>query len=152
MSDNVEHVIASLPVIVKLIDADDDVAAIRARVTVGALVSGNVVVDVVVVDVVVVDVDVVVVDVVVSLLPELLLGAAVVVVTVGGATVVVGEVVVGKVEIVVVAGAANHFTGVFSHQHTPVRGHRNTPESLSAHARISLVKVGRASRAPLNGH
>jgi hypothetical protein len=41
---------------------------------------------------------------------------------------------------------------VFSHQHTPVRGHRNTPESLSAHARISLVEVGRASRAPLNGH
>ena len=150
MSDNVEHVIASLPVIVKLIDADDDVAAVRARVTVGALVSGNVVV---VVDVVVV-----------SLLPELLLGAAVVVVTAGGATVVVGkvvvvvelvvvvEVVVGKVEIVVVAGAANHFTGVFSHQHTPVRGHRNTPESLSAHARISLVEVGRASRVPLKGH
>ena len=175
MSDNVEHAIASLPVTVKLIDADDDVAAVRARVTVGALVSGNVVVvvdvvvvDVVVVDVVVVDVvvvDVVVVDVVVvSLLPELLLGAAVVVVTAGGATVVVGkvvvvvelvvvvEVVVGKVEIVVVAGAANHFTGVFSHQHTPVRGHRNTPESLSAHARISLVEVGRASRVPLNGH
>ena len=139
MSDNVEHVIASLPVIVKLIDAEDDVAAVRARVTVGALVSGNVV-DVVVVDVVVV----------VSLLPELLLGA--VVVTVGGATVVVVEVVVGKVEIVVVAGAANHFTGVFSHQHTPVRGHRNTPESLSAHARISVVEVGRASRVPLNGH
>ena len=131
MSDNVEHVIASFPVTVKLIDADDDVAAIRARVTVGALVSGNVVV--------VVDV-----DVVVSLLPELLLGAAVVVVTVGGATVVVGT--------VVVTGAANHFTGVFSHQHTPVRGHRNTPESLSAHARISLVEVGRASRVPLNGH
>ena len=150
MSDNVEHAIASLPVTVKLIDADDDVAAVRARVTVGALVSGNVVV---VVDVVVV-----------SLLPELLLGAAVVVVTAGGATVVVGkvvvvvelvvvvEVVVGKVEIVVVAGAANHFTGVFSHQQTPVRGHRNTPESLSAHARISLVEVGRASRVPLNGH
>ena len=150
MSDNVEHAIASLPVTVKLIDADDDVAAVRARVTVGALVSGNVVV---VVDVVVV-----------SLLPELLLGAAVVVVTAGGATVVVGkvvvvvelvvvvEVVVGKVEIVVVAGAANHFTGVFSHQHTPVRGHRNTPESLSAHARISLVEVGRASRVPLKGH
>jgi len=150
MSDNVEHVIASLPVTVKLIDADDDVAAVRARVTVGALVSGNVV-DVVVVDVVVVDVVVVDVVVVVSLLPELLLGA-VVVVTIGGATVVVGEVVVGKVEIVVVAGAANHFTGVFSHQHTPVRGHRNTPESLSAHAGISLVEVGRASRVPLNGH
>jgi hypothetical protein len=31
---------------------------------------------------------------------------------------------------------------VFCHQHTPVRGHRNTPESLSAHARISLVEVG----------
>ena len=153
MSDNVEHVIASLPVTVKLIDADDDVAAVRARVTVGALVSGNVVVvvvvvvvDVDVVDVDVVDVDVVVVDVVVvvSLLPELLLGAAVVVVTVGGATVVVGT--------VVVTGAANHFTGVFSHQHTPVRGHRNTPESLSAHARISVVEVGLASRVPLNGH
>jgi hypothetical protein len=156
MSDNVEHAIASLPVTVKLIDADDDVAAVRARVTVGAVVSGKVVdvVDDVVVDVVVV----------VSLLPELLLGAAVVVVTAGGATVVVGkvvvvvelvvvvEVVVGKVEIVVVAGAANHFTGVFSHQHTPVRGHRNTPESLSAHARISLVEVGRASRVPLKGH
>ncbi len=147
MSDNVEHAIASLPVTVKLIEADDDVAAVRARVTVGALVSGNVVVVVVVVDVVVV----------VSLLPELLLGAAVVVVTAGGATVVVDkvvvvEVVVGKVEIVVVAGAANHFTGVFSHQHTPVRGHRNTPESLSAHARISLVEVGRASRVPLKGH
>ena len=79
MSDNVEHAIASLPVTVKLIDADDDVAAVRARVTVGALVSGTVV-DVVVVDVVVVDV-VDVVDVVV-----------------GGATVVV----VGTVELVVV--------------------------------------------------
>ena len=142
MSDNVEHVIASLPVTVKLIDADDEVAAVRARVTVGALVSGNVV-EVVVVEVVVVE------DV--SLLPELLLGA-VVIVTVGGATVVVVEVIVGKVDIVVVAGAANHFTGVFSHQHTPVRGHRNTPESLSAHARILLVEVGRASRVPLNGH
>lgn len=144
VSDNVEHVIASLPVTVKLIDADDDVAAVRAKVTVGAVVSGKVVdvVDDVVVDVVVV----------VSLLPELLLGAAVVVVTVGGATVVVVELVVGTVEVVDVAGVANHFTGVFSHQHTPVRGHRNTPESLSAHARISLVEVGRASRVPLNGH
>jgi hypothetical protein len=41
---------------------------------------------------------------------------------------------------------------VFSHQHTPVRGHRNTPESLSAHARISLLEVCRASRVPLKGH
>lgn len=139
MSDNVEHVIASFPVTVKLIDADDDVAAVRARVTVGALVSGNVVVVVVVVDVVVVDVDVVV-------------GGATVVVVGTVELVVVVKVVVGKVEIVVVAGAANHFTGVFSHQQTPVRGHRNTPESLSAHARISLVEVGRASRVPLNGH
>jgi hypothetical protein len=49
-------------------------------------------------------------------------------------------------------GAANHFTDVFCHQHTPVRDNRNTPESLSAHARISLVEVGRASRVPLNGH
>lgn len=143
VSDNVEHVIASLPVTVKLIDADDDVAAVRANVTVGAVVSGKVV-------------DVVVV---VSLLPELLLGAVVVVVAVGGATVVVVgtvvvvvELVVGTVEVVDVAGAANHFTGWFCHQHTPVRGHRNTPESLSAHARISLVKVSRASRVPLNGH
>ena len=54
ISDNVEHVIASLPVIVKLTDADDDVAAVRARVTVGALVSGNVVVVVVLLVVVVV--------------------------------------------------------------------------------------------------
>ena len=152
MSDNVEHVIASLPVTVKLIDADDDVAAVRARVTVGALVSGNVV-DVVVVDVVVVDV----VDVVVGGATVVVVGTVelvVVVKVVVGAVelVVVVEVVVGKVEIVVVAGAANHFTGVFSHQQTPVRGHRNTPESLSAHARISLVEVGRASRVPLNGH
>lgn len=154
VSDNVEHVIASLPVTVKLIDADDDVAAVRANVTVGAVVSGKVVDVVDVVDVVVVDV-----VVVVSLLPELLLGAVVVVVAVGGATVVVVgtvvvvvELVVGTVEVVDVAGAANHFTGWFCHQHTPVRGHRNTPESLSAHARISLVEVGRASRVPLNGH
>ena len=152
MSDNVEHVIASLPVTVKLIEADDDVAAVRARVTVGALVSGNVVV-VVVVDVVVVDV----VDVVVGGATVVVVGTVelVVVVEVVVGTVelvVVVKVVVGKVEIVVVAGAANHFTGVFSHQHTPVRGHRNTPESLSAHARISLVEVGRASRVPLNGH
>ena len=139
MSDNVEHVIASLPVIVKLIDADDDVAAVRARVTVGTLVSGNVV-DVVVVDVVVVDV------------ADVVVGGATVVVVGTVELVVVVKVVVGKVEIVVVAGAANHFTGVFSHQQTPVRGHRNTPESLSAHARISLVEVGRASRVPLNGH
>ena len=94
----------------------------------------------------------------------------VVVVVVRGTVVVVGtvEVVVDTVVVVVVvaadtvelvvvvvdellpaspgnppaAGAANHFTGVFCHQHTPVRGHRNTPESLSAHARISLVEVG----------
>ena len=93
--DNVEHVIASLPVIVKLIDADDDVAAVRARVTVGALVSGKVV-------------DVVV-DVV-SLLPELLLGAALVgVVALGDTTVVVvvDATVGGEVTrtVVVVTGA-----------------------------------------------
>ena len=93
--DNVEHVIASLPVIVKLIDADYDVAAVRARVTVGALVSGKVV-------------DVVVV--VVSLLPELLLGAALVgVVALGDTTVVVvvDATVGGEVTrtVVVVTGA-----------------------------------------------
>ena len=37
--DNVEHVIASLPVTVKLIDSDDDVALTTANVTVGAVIS-----------------------------------------------------------------------------------------------------------------
>ena len=86
--DNVEHVIASLPVTVKLIDADDDVAAVRANVTVGAVVSGNV--DVVVEEEVVV----------VSMLPELLLGATVVVVTDGVTTVVVVEEEVVEEEVV----------------------------------------------------
>ena len=105
ISDNVEHVIASLPVIVKLTDADDDVAAVRARVTVGALVSGNVVVDgaiVVVVGAIVVVVGAIVVVVVVG---------AIVVVVVVGAIVVVVVVVVARfvvagfvVVVVVVAG------------------------------------------------
>ena len=64
-SDNVEHAIASSPVTVKLIEADDDVAAVLARVTVGALVSGNVVVVVVLLVVVVVVVVLLVVVVVV---------------------------------------------------------------------------------------
>ncbi len=160
VSDNVEHVIASLPVTVKLIDADDDVAAVRARVTVGAVVSGNVVV--------VVEEEVVVV----SLLPELLLGATVVVTdgvtTVVEVVVVEDEVVVEDVvvvedevvveDVVVVeeapsdAGVANHFTVVFSHQHLPVRGHRNTPESLSAQPKTSLPIFGFKRRVPLNGH
>ena len=142
MSDNVEHVIASLPVTVKLIDADDDVAAVRARVTVGALVSGNVVV---VVDGATV---VVVVD-----------GATVVVgvVAVGGATVVVGVVAVGGATVVVVDGAttigsANHLIGEFSHQHRPVTGQRITPVSLSAQPSISLLLRGRARRVPFIGH
>ncbi len=37
--DNVEHVIASLPVTVNVIDADVEVAADAANVTVGAVVS-----------------------------------------------------------------------------------------------------------------
>ncbi len=94
VSDNVAQSMSSLPVTVKLIGADDDVAAERASVTVGGVVSGGVVV--VVVDgatVVVVDgatVVVVVVD-----------GATVVVVVVDGAT-VVGSVVAGGATVVVV--------------------------------------------------
>ncbi len=96
VSDNVAQSISSLPVTVKLIGADDDVAAERASVTVGGVVSGGVVV--VVVDgatVVVVDgatVVVVVVD-----------GATVVVVVVDGATVVVVD---GATVVVVVDGGA----------------------------------------------
>jgi hypothetical protein len=71
---------SSLPVTVKLIGADDDVAAERASVTVGGVVSGGIVV-------------VVVVD-----------GATVVVVVVGGATVVV--VVDGATVVVVVVDGA----------------------------------------------
>lgn len=136
--DNVEHVIASLPVTVKLIEADDEVAAERANVTVGAVVSGNVVV-VVVVELVVV---VVAVDTGV---------VVVVVVAVDTAVVVVEELVVEElVELSV--GSANHFTEVFSHQHLPVTGQRNTPVSLSAQANISLLLRDRKNRVPLIGH
>jgi len=88
VSDNVAQSMSSLPVTVKLIGADDDVAAERASVTVGGVVSGGVVVVVDGATVVVVDggATVVVVD-----------GATVVVgsvVVVDGATVVVGSVVV----------------------------------------------------------
>ena len=119
-----------------------------------------------------------VVVVVVLLLPELLLGATVVVTdgvtTVVEVVVVEDEVVVVEDEVVVVedevvvvaedvvvvvveeapsdAGVANNFTVVFSHQHLPVRGQRNTPESLSAQPKTSLPIFGFKRRVPLNGH
>ncbi len=141
VSDNVAQLISSLPVTVKLIGADDDVAAERASVTVGGVVSGSVVV---VVDGATVVVGVVAVG-----------GATVVdVVAVGGATVVVVD---GATVVVVVGGAtdvgsANHLIGEFSHQHRPVTGQRITPVSLSAQPSISLLLRGRARRVPLIGH
>jgi hypothetical protein len=124
VSDNVAQLMSSLPVTVKLIGADDDVAAERASVTVGGVVSGSVVV---------------VVD-----------GATVVeVVAVGGAIVVVDVVAVGGTTAV---GSANHLTGEFSHQHRPVTGQRITPVSLSAQPSISLLLRGRARRVPFIGH
>jgi hypothetical protein len=154
VSDNVAQLMSSLPVTVKLIGVDDDVAAERASVTVGGVVSGSVVV---VVDgatvVVVVDGATVVVGVVA------VGGATVVVgvVAVGGATVVVGVVAVGGATVVVVDGAttigsANHLIGEFSHQHRPVTGQRITPVSLSAQPSISLLLRGRARRVPFIGH
>jgi len=130
VSDNVAQLMSSLPVTVKLIGVDDDVAAERASVTVGGVVSGSVVV---------------VVD------------GATVVVVVGGATVVVVVVVVGGATVVVVDGAttigsANHLIGEFSHQHRPVTGQRITPVSLSAQPSISLLLRGRARRVPFIGH
>ena len=123
VSDNVAQLMSSLPVTVKLIGADDDVAAERASVTVGGVVSGSVVV----------------VD-----------GATVVeVVAVGGAIVVVDVVAVGGTTAV---GSANHLTGEFSHQHRPVTGQRITPVSLSAQPSISLFLRGRARRVPFIGH
>ena len=151
--DNVEHVIASLPVTVKLIEADDEVAAERANVTVGAVVSGNVVVVVELV-VVVVAVGTAVVVVVVGTGVVVVVVVAVdtaVVVVVGTAVVVVEELVVEElVELSV--GSANHFTEVFSHQHLPVTGQRNTPVSLSAQANISLLLRDRKNWVPLIGH
>jgi len=129
---------SSLPVTVKLIGADDDVAAERASVTVGGVVSGSVVV---------VDGATVVVVVAVFVAGD---GATVVeVVAVGGATVVVGVVAVGGTTTV---GSANHLTGEFSHQHRPVTGQRITPVSLSAQPSISLLLRGRARRVPFIGH
>ena len=123
VSDNVAQLMSSLPVTVKLIGADDDVAAERASVTVGGVVSGSVVV----------------VD-----------GATVVeVVAVGGAIVVVDVVAAGGATSI---GSANHLTGVFSHQHRPVTGQRITPVSLSAQPSISLFLRGRARRVPFVGH
>jgi hypothetical protein len=101
VSDNVAQSMSSLPVTVKLIGADDDVAAERASVTVGGVVSGGVVV--VVVDgatVVVVDGATVVVVVVDGATVVVVDGATVVVVD-GGAT-VVGSVVVCGATVVVV--------------------------------------------------
>jgi hypothetical protein len=122
VSDNVAQLTSSLPVTVKLIGADDDVAAERASVTVGGVVSGIVVV----------------VD-----------GATVVeVVAVGGATVVEVVAVGGTTAV----GSANHLTGEFSHQHRPVTGQRITPVSLSAQPSISLLLRGRARRVPFIGH
>ena len=134
VSDNVAQLMSSLPVTVKLIGADDDVAAERASVTVGGVVSGSVVVvdGATVVDVVAVG------------------GATVVeVVAVGGAIVVVDVVAVGGATSI---GSANHLTGVFSHQHRPVTGQRITPVSLSAQPSISLFLRGRARRVPFIGH
>ena len=139
VSDNVAQLMSSLPVTVKLIGADDDVAAERASVTVGGVVSGSVVV----VD----GATVVVVVVAVFVAGD---GATVVeVVAVGGAIVVVGVVAVGGTTAV---GSANHLTGEFSHQHRPVTGQRITPVSLSAQPSISLFLRGRARRVPLIGH
>ena len=139
VSDNVAQSMSSLPVTVKLIGADDDVAAERASVTVGGVVSGSVVV----VD----GATVVVVVVAVFVAGD---GATVVeVVAVGGATVVVGVVAVGGTTTV---GSANHLTGEFSHQHRPVTGQRITPVSLSAQPSISLLLRGRARRVPFIGH
>ena len=90
--------------------------------------------------VVVVVVGTVVVVVVVGTVELVVVVRGTVVVVVRGTVelVVVGTVVV----VVVIAGAAYHFTGVFSHQPTPVCDNRNTPEYLSTHAKISLVEVG----------
>ena len=148
VSDNVAQSMSSLPVTVKLIGADDDVAAERASVTVGGVVSGSVVV---VVD----GATVVVVVVAVFVAGD---GATVVeVVAVGGATVVDVVVVDGATVVVVVGGAtdvgsANHLIGEFSHQHRPVTGQRITPVSLSAQPSISLLLRGRARRVPFIGH
>jgi hypothetical protein len=99
VSDNVAQSMSSLPVTVKLIGADDDVAAERASVTVGGVVSGGVVVVVDGATVVVVDggATVVVVD-----------GGATVVVVDGGATVVVVD---GGATVVVVDGGATVVVG-----------------------------------------
>jgi hypothetical protein len=141
VSDNVAQLISSLPVTVKLIGADDDVAAERASVTVGGVVSGSVVV--------VVD-GATVVDVVDgATVVDVVDGATVVeVVAVGGATVVEVVAVGGTTAV----GSANHLTGEFSHQHRPVTGQRITPVSLSAQPSISLLLRGRARRVPFIGH
>jgi len=150
VSDNVAQLISSLPVTVKLIGADDDVAAERASVTVGGVVSGSVVV--VVDGATVVDV----VDGATVVVGVVAVGGATVVdvVAVGGATVVVVD---GATVVVVVGGAttigsANHLIGEFSHQHRPVTGQRITPVSLSAQPSISLLLRGRARRVPFIGH
>jgi hypothetical protein len=92
VSDNVAQSMSSLPVTVKLIGADDDVAAERASVTIGGVVSGGVVVVVDGATVVVVDGGATVV--VVDGATVVVVDGATVVVVVDGATVVVGSVVV----------------------------------------------------------
>ena len=74
------------------------------------------------------------------------LGTVVVVVLV----VVVDEVVVVvEVDVVVVdvSAAAINTIDVFCHQHTPVRGQRNIPVSLSAHPKNGRLAVARARNA-----
>ena len=151
VSDNVAQLISSLPVTVKLIGADDDVAAERASVTVGGVVSGSVVVVVDGATVVVVVVAVFVAGDGATVVEVVAVGGATVVevVAVGGATVVVGVVAVGGTTAV---SSANHLTGEFSHQHRPVTGQRITPVSLSAQPSISLLLRGRARRVPFIGH
>jgi hypothetical protein len=106
VSDNVAQSISSLPVTVKLIGADDDVAAERASVTVGGVVSGSVVVVVDGATVVVVDGATVVVVVVDGATGDGFTdGATVVVVVADGATVVV-VVVDGTTVVVAVVGGA----------------------------------------------
>jgi hypothetical protein len=154
VSDNVAQSMSSLPVTVKLIGADDDVAAERASVTVGGVVSGSVVV---VVDgaTVVVVVAVFVAGDGVTVVEVVAVGGVTVVevVAVGGTTAVVVD---GATVVVVVGGAtavgsANHLIGEFSHQHRPVTGQRITPVSLSAQPSISLLLRGRARRVPFIG-
>ena len=85
-------------------------------------------------------------------------GATVVVVVVVGTVVVVvvgtvGTVVaIGTVVVVGVCTMAITTIDVFCHQHTPVRGQRNIPLSLSAHPKNGRLVVARARNAPVARH